>query len=295
MAARLGFIALDGEIGIHRVAPGLRREQIGGAGIDRHHVAHLQPALPAHFAAQRRDQRQTARTGELHIFLVIVERGNGNAGQGPDIVEVHFAAEQIDQRLVRLWLRRRHDQLLFMGFRRTELRRAGIWAAGDAEAILMARNRGDAGEEGRAHRQQVAGRFQPLSLGVELSFNVHAVAAHRQRRCLLVHEQANAGLAAFGIDHGFAEQFGFTCEAGGHALRPARADRIDGALAGFAAAGPIELLQDALHKRIGQRVIQIDMAFMLPGALGSLAAFRPGAAQVAGVTKAHEFTHGGMS
>ena len=223
-----------------------------------------------------------------------IERRHRNPGQRPDIVEVDFGGQQINECLVRLRIGHRHDQLALVRRRLAETRCAGIGVARNTKGILMPRNGGDAGEEWRTNGQQITGGFQPLRLGIMLAIDEHAVAAHRQRRALLVDELANAGLAAFGVNHGFGEQLRFTLQPGRHAVGPAGTDGFDGALARRSASGPFELAQDALDEIIAKRVIEIDMRRLLPRRLGGLLALTPGAAEHAIVTMANEFTHCGM-
>ena len=47
VAARLGLVALNAKVGIHRIIADQRAEQVIGARIDRHQIADLDPALRA--------------------------------------------------------------------------------------------------------------------------------------------------------------------------------------------------------------------------------------------------------
>ena len=60
VAASFRLVALNREIGIHRIIADHRAQKIIGSGIDRHQIADLDPPLRPRFAAERRDQRDAA-------------------------------------------------------------------------------------------------------------------------------------------------------------------------------------------------------------------------------------------
>ena len=266
MAAGFGLVALNGEIGIHRIIADLRGQQIIGARIDRHQIADLDPPLCAGFAPQSRDQGDAARSGDLDVFLVAVEGRNRNAGQRPDVVEVDLAGQHVEQRLVGRRLGHRHDQLLLVARRRAEARLAGVRIAGDAEGVLVTRDRGNAGIEGRAHGQQISSRLKGLRPHFVLGIDPHAIAPHGERRGDLVHELLDAGLAALGIDDSLGEQLRLAGGAGGNARFEASAHRVERPGTRFPASSPVELSEYTLEEIVFQHRIEADIRCRFPAA-----------------------------
>ena len=256
MAAAAGFVALDGKAGVHGVAPGQRAEQLALARVHRHQVAHFEPTLAPHLAAQRGHQGHAARAGDLHVVVMVVEGRNGHTRERPQVVEVDLGGQHVDQRLVRLGQVHGHDEFVFGLQRRAEGGLAGGRIARHAKRKLPRRQRRDAGEKRRAARQQALRgehRVQPLRA---VAHAVHAAPAHRQRRAGLVQKLADAGLAALRVDHGLRKQLGLGAQAGVQAFGPARAHRLQQPLARRAAAGPGQLCQHALQVLVGQGRIQ---------------------------------------
>src|SRR3989344_9470891 len=179
-----------------------------------------------------------------------VEGGDGNAGERPDVVEIDLAGQHVHERLVGLGRDHGDDMLALMAGWRAEARCAGIGVAADAEGELLGLYRGDPGIEGRADGEQLAVRDHRRLVRLMLRIDPHAVAPDGQRRRLLVHELADTGLAAFGIDDRLGKMLALALEPCGHALRPASAHRIERAPARLAATGPVELPEDALEERV---------------------------------------------
>ena len=193
-----------------------------------------------------------------------IEGRDRDAGQRPDVVEVDLAGQHVEQRLVGRRLGHLDDQLLLVARRRAKPRGAGIGIAGDAEGVLVTRDRGDAGIERRAHGQQIARRLQGLAAHFMLGIDPHAIAPDGQRRSDLVHELADAGLAAFGIDDRFGEQLGLARQPGSDALFEAHAHGFERPRARWSAPGPIELPQDALEEIIRHHAVDTHVRGSIP-------------------------------
>ena len=270
MAAGLGLVTLNAEIGIHRVIANQGAEEVIRPRIDRHQIAHLDPPLRARLAAERRNQRNPARAGDLHVLLVGIERRYRNARQRPDVVEVDLARQHVEQRLVGRRLGGCDDQLLLVARRGAEAGLARVGIAGDAEGILIGRDRGHAGEERRADRQEVARCLKGLRTHLVLGIDPHPVAPHRERGRNLVHELADAGLPALGIDDGLGEQPRLARRALRDAMFEPGAHRVQGPRARDIAARPGELAQDALEEIILEHRVERHIRRAFPPRGGRL-------------------------
>ncbi len=264
VAPRLGLVALNAEIRIHRIIADQRREQIIGPRIDRHQIADLDPPLRPRLAAERSHQRDPARSGDLHVFLMRVEGRDRDAGQRPDVVEVDLARQHVEQRLVGRGLGRLDDQLLLVARRRAEAGLSRVGIAGDAEGILVTRDRGHAGIERRSYGKQLACRFQDLRTHFVLGINPHPVAPHRERGRNLVDELFDPGLAAFGIDDGLGKELCLAGRALGDALFKPHSHGFERACPRLSAPGPVELAQDALEEVVLKHSVEADVRRQLP-------------------------------
>ena len=264
MAAGAGFVALDRKAHKHRVATRQRAEQVGLARVHRNQIAHLQAALALGLAAQRRDQRHTARAGDLHVLFVIVEGRDRNAGQCPDVVEVDLGGQHVDQRLVRQWRLHRHDELDLAHSRLAEARLAGGRVARHAKSELPLRKRRHAGVERGAEREQLTSRQLLLDPRRMLSGHLDRAAPDWQGRALFIHELLDAGLAAFRVDHGLRKQLGLDRQALVQALGPAGADGLQCAVTCTTAAGPLQLRVHLLQVLVSQRSIERQRRGCIP-------------------------------
>ncbi len=227
------------------VAARQRGEQVRLAGIDVDQVADREPAFAAQFGAQRRDEGDAAGAGDLIVEVVVVEGRDRDAGDAPDIVEIHLRGQDIDQGLGGAGLVHRNDDFVLGFCRYVMLWAAGRWIARDGEGVLMGGDGGEAGEEGRADGQQPAigeqararirGGFEPAAGG--------------QRRAFAVEEVADAAFAAFRIGGGLGEAFCLVGEAGVQPFAPAEGHRLRRALRGRGAAGVLGLAQQAFNFR----------------------------------------------
>ena len=150
VAAEIGLVALNGEVGVHRIARRQRRQQIALPTVHCHQIADLKTPFRLRIRAQRCHQSQSTRAGDLHIEVVIVEAAHRDSGDRPDVVEVHFRRQHIHQRFHRARLTNRNNQFLFRCLRCTELRRAGLLVLGHTERILPRRDLRHAGIKRRA-------------------------------------------------------------------------------------------------------------------------------------------------
>ena len=187
---------------------------------------------------------------------MVVEGRHRNAGQRPDVVEVDFGSQHVDERLVRLGRLYRHDEFDFALDRCAETRLAGGRVARHTESVLPGRQWRDAGVERRAAFEQFALRQLAIDPRCVVGHPLHAAAVDGQGRALLVHELANAGLAAGRVDHGLREQFGLDRQPGIQALRPAGADGVQRTVARTAPPRPLQLRVHLLQVVIGQRRVQ---------------------------------------
>lgn len=69
-------------------APGAGIKQVRDTGIDRDKIPDLQPRLRLQRFAQRDHHGDTARSGDVHIFIMFIKQRYRNAGDRPDVVVV---------------------------------------------------------------------------------------------------------------------------------------------------------------------------------------------------------------
>ena len=157
------LVALDPEIGLHRVGAGARRQQVGDARVEHTQLADLEPALPRRLTPQGRDEHDRATARHVQILVVQVEDGDRHAARGEDRVVREAGVEHVADRLV--GTRRRHRQ------RHADQRRARLVVGRPAPAVLHHRprvlargQRIEAGTERRADRERARVLAEPVEI-----------------------------------------------------------------------------------------------------------------------------------
>jgi len=75
------LVALDAELGMHRILSSSRREEVRHAGIQHTELADLQPALARDFAANRGDEDDGTAARHMHVAIVQVEDRDRHAAR----------------------------------------------------------------------------------------------------------------------------------------------------------------------------------------------------------------------
>ena len=185
-----------------------------------------------------------------------IEGRDGHAGQSPDVVEVDLAGQHIHERFVGLGLLDRYQHLDFGNLRLAEAWLTGFGVAWHTLAELPARQRRDAGKQRRTARQQAALGDQRIDARFVAGNEIDTAPADWQCRAGLFHEHRDAGLAAFGVNHGLRKQRRLSPQASLETVLPAGADGLDGAVTRAATPHGLELALDHLEVRVGQRVVE---------------------------------------
>ena len=258
MAARPCFVALNCKARIHRIVADLGGKQIARPRINSDKIADFNASLGAHFAPERRNERNATRSSDLSILFMRIERRNRDAGQCPDVVEIDLTCQHVKQGFVGCGLGHPDDEFSFVGGRWTEARRACIGVAGDAKGILPFRDARDTGIKGRADRKQFTCFLQRGPPRLMFLIKPDAVATYGQGRAYFVDELADAGFATLRIDDRFGEQNRLARQPCGHPLLEPCPHGFKRTFASLSAAGPIELTKHALQEFILQNLVKVD-------------------------------------
>jgi len=278
VAAGVGLVALDREARVHRVPRGERRQQVALTGVHRDQIADLEPAFALHLAAQRGDQRHAARTSDLVVEVVVLERRHRDAGDRPDVVEVHLGGEHVDHCLGGAGARHGQQDLALHVLRQAVRRRPGVRILDHRMTVLPLRKGRQPGIERRAHRQQFTAAHERR----QILCTRRDRAARRQRRALFLEEGADPGLAARRIHHRLGEQLGLARQPRPQPCRPAGPHRVEDASGRRATPHGFGLRQQAPHFRIDERGLQWSAPGAFPfsvrgDARGELPGHQPGA------------------
>ena len=94
------LVALDAEVGVHRIGARTRREQVGASGIEHAELTDLEAALAGGLASERGHQHHRAATRHVQVAIVEIEHRDRHAAGREDRVVREPGVEDIAESLV---------------------------------------------------------------------------------------------------------------------------------------------------------------------------------------------------
>jgi hypothetical protein len=160
------LVALDAEVGVHRIGAGARREQVGGPRVEHAKLADLQAPLTGRLTTEGRHQHHRAAARDVQITVVEVEDRDRHAAGGEDRVVGQPGVEHVAEGLVGAGRTHRQRHASQRGAR-LAVRRASPAILHHRPRVLTGRQRIETGTERRPEGQRALVGAEPA--GVDLA------------------------------------------------------------------------------------------------------------------------------